>query len=116
MNEARKVFLRRLGGSFLVGAISGPSLDVLCQLLVRRGDVDQLFPPVFGLLAAWSVFFYFWNRLGQVRVEGFLKWLAIGTSIGIAAGAVLGAIIYPLLSGVLERTEASLSANNDPDL
>jgi len=58
-----KAFWRQLGGSLLVGLVVGPPLDIACQLLVFRGDIDRTYPPVFGFVAGALVIFSFWNRL-----------------------------------------------------
>jgi hypothetical protein len=107
---AKPKLWRRLGGSLLIGLLFGSPLDILCQLLVSRGDIERVFPPIFGLAATSLVAFCFWNRLGQVRLEGLLRSLAIGTLIGVTAGAILGAIIYPPLQSAFRKTTDVLSA------
>jgi hypothetical protein len=97
MKSPGKAFWRRLGGSLLVGLVVGPPLDIACQLLVFRGDIDRTYPPVFGFVAGSLVIFSFWNRLARIELRGLSRSGAIGTVIGMAAGVILGAAVYPPL-------------------
>ena len=81
----------------LVGWLVGPPLDMGCQLLVFRGDIDRVYPPVFGMVAGSLVIFCSWNRLARIELRGLLRSGVIGTLIGMAAGAILGAAVYPPL-------------------
>src|ERR1700730_16078408 len=78
--------------------------------------MERVFPPIFGLAATSLVVFCFWNRLGQVRLEGLLRSLAIGTIVGVTAGAILGAIIYPPLRSAFRKTTGVLSAEEANEL
>src|SRR5262249_18822775 len=65
--------------------------------LIFGGDIDRIYPPVFGIVAGSLVIFGFWNRLSRIELRGFFRTAVIGTLVGIAAGAVLGAAVYPPL-------------------
>jgi hypothetical protein len=93
----RKLWLRA-GGSLLVGMVFGANLDMICQLIAFKGDMDRTFPPIFGWAVTSVIVFGFWNRLAAVRLHGFVRSLAIGALIGMAAGTVVGALVYPRLS------------------
>jgi hypothetical protein len=96
-NLHEKHFGDSLAAVLLVGLVFGPPLDMACQLLVFRGDIDRTYLPVFGFVAGALVIFSFWNHLARIELRGVLRSGAIGTVIGMAAGVILGAAVYPPL-------------------
>jgi hypothetical protein len=91
---SKRRLLKRLLGSFLLGWVMGCPLDVAFQLFALGIRPDRIMFPGTGLLLGWLLVYVSWNGLGQVKLRGRGRTLAIAIPCGVALGAILGAAVY----------------------